>query len=88
MRVHGDVNINFEKLARSTDEFNAAQLRAVCVEASMITLREGLEWLSHEHSHSGIAEGKCLLSLFKWPVADDIIFLVQSKRKKDLIHFA
>lgn len=40
----------------------------------MITLREGSKWLSHEHSHSGIAEGKCLPSLFKWPEADDIIF--------------
>lgn len=27
MRVHGDVKINFEKLARSTDEFNVTQLR-------------------------------------------------------------
>lgn len=56
MTLAGDVN--FEELARSTDEFNAAQLKAVCVEAGMIALREGASKLSHEHFHSGIAEGE------------------------------
>lgn len=51
-------DVNFEELARSTDEFNGAQLKAVCVEAGMIALREGATRLSHEHFHSGIAEGK------------------------------
>lgn len=37
MNVAGDVN--FEELARSTDDFNAAQLKAVCVEAGMLALR-------------------------------------------------
>ena len=56
-------DVNFDELARSTDEFNAAQLKAVCVEAGMIALREGATRLSHEHFHSGIAEGmfNCLL---------------------------
>ncbi|KLO06985.1 26S proteasome subunit P45 [Schizopora paradoxa] len=54
MQLAGDVN--FEELARSTDEFNAAQLKAVCVEAGMIALREGASKLNHEHFHSGIAE--------------------------------
>ena len=58
MTVGSDVN--FEELARSTDEFNAAQLKAVCVEAGMIALREGASKLSHEHFHSGIAEGEYL----------------------------
>ncbi|KAL5501863.1 RPT5 [Sanghuangporus vaninii] len=49
-------DVNFEELARSTDEFNAAQLKAVCVEAGMIALREGASIISHEHFHSGIAE--------------------------------
>jgi SpoVK/Ycf46/Vps4 family AAA+-type ATPase len=31
-------DVNYEKLARSTDEFNDAQLKAVCVEADMIAL--------------------------------------------------
>ena len=51
-------DVNFEELARSTDEFNAAQLKAVCVEAGMIALREGSSSISHEHFHSGIAEGE------------------------------
>ncbi|KAI0689070.1 26S proteasome subunit P45 [Cytidiella melzeri] len=54
MSVSSD--INFEELARSTDEFNGAQLKAVCVEAGMIALREGATKLSHEHFLSGIAE--------------------------------
>ena len=37
MTVHPDVN--FEELARSTDDFNGAQLKAVCVEAGMLALR-------------------------------------------------
>ncbi|KAJ2916115.1 hypothetical protein MD484_g4290, partial [Candolleomyces efflorescens] len=49
-------DVNYEELARSTDEFNGAQLKAVCVEAGMIALREGATKLSHEHFLSGIAE--------------------------------
>ncbi|KIK57242.1 hypothetical protein GYMLUDRAFT_173292 [Collybiopsis luxurians FD-317 M1] len=49
-------DVNFEELARSTDEFNAAQLKATCVEAGMMALREGASKLSHEHFLSGIAE--------------------------------
>lgn len=37
MNVHPDVN--FEELARSTDDFNGAQLKALCVEAGMLALR-------------------------------------------------
>ncbi|KAK9987247.1 hypothetical protein SO802_032198 [Lithocarpus litseifolius] len=37
MNVHPDVN--FEELARSTDDFNGAQLKAVCVEAGMLAPR-------------------------------------------------
>ncbi|CAH7688652.1 ATP-dependent 26S proteasome regulatory subunit [Phakopsora pachyrhizi] len=48
--------VNFEELARSTDEFNAAQLRAVAVEAGMIALREGATEIHHEHFLSGILE--------------------------------
>ncbi|PPQ92831.1 hypothetical protein CVT25_004319 [Psilocybe cyanescens] len=49
-------SINYNELARSTDEFNAAQLKAVCVEAGMIGLREGATELTHEHFLSGISE--------------------------------
>src|SRR3984957_17238126 len=51
-------DVNFEELARSTDEFNGAQLKAVCVEAGMIALRESATKLGHEHFLSGIAEGE------------------------------
>ncbi|KAK6996245.1 hypothetical protein R3P38DRAFT_2566086 [Favolaschia claudopus] len=44
-------------LSGSTDEFNGAQLKAVCVEAGMIALREGATKLGHEHFLSGVAEG-------------------------------
>ncbi|RZR95672.1 hypothetical protein BHM03_00024538 [Ensete ventricosum] len=37
MNVHPDVN--FEGLARLTDGYNGAQLKAVCVEAGMLALR-------------------------------------------------
>ncbi|KAJ7581177.1 26S proteasome subunit P45 [Mycena floridula] len=49
-------DVNFDELARSTDEFNGAQLKAVCVEAGMIALREGASKLGHEHFLSGVAE--------------------------------
>lgn len=32
-------DVNFEELARSTDDFNGAQLKAVCIEAGMLALR-------------------------------------------------
>lgn len=81
--------VNFEELARSTDEFNGAQLKAVCVEAGMIALREGASQLNHEHFHSGIAEGTLYL-LWNTGMITDIFFwvLVQSKKKNDLMYFA
>ena len=48
--------VNFEELARSTDEMNGAQLKAVCVEAGMIALREGSKMIGHEHYLSGVLE--------------------------------
>ena len=78
--------VNFEELARSTDEFNGAQLKAVCVEAGMIALREGATKLNHEHYLSGIAEGE-------FPVMSRglmliMILAVQSKKKNTLMYFA
>ena len=85
MTVNSDVN--FEELARSTDEFNGAQLKAVCVEAGMIALREGATKLGHEHFLSGIAEGKedCTILV---GYAVDLLATVQSKKKNDLMYFA
>jgi len=54
MNVSKDVN--FEELARCTDDFNGAQLKAVCVEAGMIAMRrEGTE-LTHEDYMDAIIE--------------------------------
>ncbi|XP_065844924.1 26S proteasome regulatory subunit 6A-B-like [Oscarella lobularis] len=48
--------VNFEELARCTDDFNGAQLKAVCVEAGMIALRREAKKLSHEDYMEGIME--------------------------------
>lgn len=50
-----DADVNIEELARSTDGFNGAQLKAVCVEAGMIALRRGATELQHEDYVEGIA---------------------------------
>ena len=41
-------DVNFTELARSTDDFNGAQLKAVCVEAGMLALREERPEIIHE----------------------------------------
>lgn len=51
-----DEAVNYPELARSTDEFGGAQLKAVCVEAGMIALRKGMVKIGHEHYVDAIAE--------------------------------
>ncbi|MCJ1318494.1 26S proteasome regulatory subunit 6A [Xylographa vitiligo] len=51
-----DEAVNWAELARSTDEFGGAQLKAVCVEAGMIALRKGQVKIGHEHYVDAIAE--------------------------------
>lgn len=80
-------DVNYDELARSTDEFNGAQLKAVCVEAGMIALREGATKLGHEHFLSGISEGKNTFdgpATLLTPPCDT----VQSKKKNNLMYFA
>jgi 26S proteasome regulatory subunit T5 len=48
--------VNWNELARSTDEFGGAMLKAVCVEAGMIALRKGNAKISHEHYVDAIGE--------------------------------
>ena len=55
MNVNKD-DVNFEELARSTPEFNGAQLKAVCVEAGMVALRRGGTQLRHEDFVEGISQ--------------------------------
>ena len=54
MTVHDGVN--WGELARSTDEFGGAQLKAVCVEAGMIALRSGQAKITHEHYVDAVVE--------------------------------
>ncbi|KAK3649722.1 26S proteasome regulatory subunit 6A [Elasticomyces elasticus] len=61
LRIHSrkmtvDEGVNWMELARSTDEFGGAQLKAVCVEAGMIALRNGMNKISHEHYVDAISE--------------------------------
>ena len=41
-------DVNFEELARSSNEFNGAQMKAVCVEAGMRALARGGNWRQHQ----------------------------------------
>ena len=62
MKIHSkkmNVNledVNFEELARSTPDFNGAQVKAVCVEAGMCALRRGGTQIRHEDFNEGINE--------------------------------
>jgi 26S proteasome regulatory subunit T5 len=47
--------VNFEELSRSCDDFNGAQLKAVCVEAGMLALRREATEIKHEDFMEGIA---------------------------------
>ncbi|KAJ3002823.1 26S proteasome regulatory subunit 6A [Thoreauomyces humboldtii] len=49
-------DVNFDELARTCDEFNGAQCKAVCVEAGMIALRHGKSEITHEDFMEGINE--------------------------------
>jgi len=56
-KLHCDnESINWRELARSTDEFNGAQLKAVTVEAGMIALRNGKSIIRHEDFVEAIGE--------------------------------
>jgi len=48
--------VNFEELARCTEDFNGAQLKAVCVEAGMLALRRDGTQLTHEDFMEGVSE--------------------------------
>lgn len=61
MQIHSrkmNVNksVNFEELARCTDDFNGAQCKAVCIEAGMIALRRNATEVNHEDYMDAILE--------------------------------
>jgi 26S proteasome regulatory subunit T5 len=47
-------DVNFEELARSSVDFNGAQVKAICVEAGMCSLRRGGTQIRHEDFVEGI----------------------------------
>lgn len=54
MNVNQD-DVNYEELARSSQDFNGAQVKAICVEAGMCSLRRGGTQVRHEDFVEGIA---------------------------------
>ena len=75
-------DVNYDELARSTDEFNAAQLKAVCVEAGMVALREGATKLNHEHFLTGIAEAELpFVLLVSWIPSHAIRMQCKARRR-------
>ncbi|CEG50156.1 26s protease regulatory subunit 6a [Plasmopara halstedii] len=66
---------NFDELARSTDDFNGAQLKAVCVEAGMLALRRESNVIKHEDFMEGISLDNYdfeYFSLKRWPVCSSL----------------
>ena len=61
MNVRSDVN--FEELARSTDDFNGAQLKAVCVEAGMLALRRDATEVSYSRNSFVFCQSSYVLSI-------------------------
>jgi len=54
MRI--DSEVNFEEIARMTEDFNGAMLKAVCVEAGMVALKRNADYLHHEDYVEGLAQ--------------------------------
>ncbi|KAM0688460.1 26S proteasome regulatory subunit 6A [Conglomerata obtusa] len=48
--------VNYEELARSTEGFNGAQLKAVCVEAGVAAMRKDLDIIDQNNFMDGIQE--------------------------------
>ena len=51
-------DVNFDELARSTDDFNGAQCKAVCVESGMVALRREATLVTHEDFMDAILEAQ------------------------------
>jgi 26S proteasome regulatory subunit T5 len=55
-KMNVDEAVNYRELARSTEDFNGAMMKAVCVEAGMVALRRGADIIKHEDYVEGIAQ--------------------------------
>jgi len=97
LRIHSrkmtvEEGVNWQELARSTDEFGGAMLKAVCVEAGMIALRSGKVRVGHEHYVDAIAEVQakkkdtvCLLLLAMWLKSLILILLLGQFLRIDFV---
>ena len=61
MQIHSrkmnvSAGVNFQELARSTEDFNGAQCKAVCVEAGMIALRREATQVTHDDFVDAVLE--------------------------------
>ncbi|DAZ94984.1 TPA: hypothetical protein N0F65_000616 [Lagenidium giganteum] len=76
--------VNFDELARCTDDFNGAQLKAVCVEAGMLALRRESNIIKHEDFMEGIgvvsAKKKASLHSFDEDRRSSSSYLIPSLR--------
>jgi len=55
-KMNVSTDVNFPELARCTEDFNGAQMKAVCVEAGMQALRRNSTIIEHEDYMEGIAQ--------------------------------
>lgn len=61
MQIHSrkmnvSAGVNFQELARCTEDFNGAQCKAVCVEAGMIALRREAVQVTHDDFMDAVLE--------------------------------
>ena len=78
-------------VCRCTDDFNGAQLKAVCVEAGMIALRRKAEELSHEDYMDGKWGGVVFRDMHDLSLSLSLslgILEVQAKKKTNLVYYA
>uniref|UniRef100_A0A915DJF3 Cadherin domain-containing protein n=1 Tax=Ditylenchus dipsaci TaxID=166011 RepID=A0A915DJF3_9BILA len=68
--------VNFEELARCTDDFNGAQCKAVCVESGMIALRRNSSEITHEDCMDAILEAS-LQNSTEYFTSKNICFFVR-----------
>lgn len=54
--IYDKEGVNFDELARMTQDFNGAQMKAISVEAGMIALRRESKQLEHEDFVEGVAQ--------------------------------
>lgn len=82
-----DDAVNWPELARSTDEFGGAQLKAVCVEAGMIALRKGMVKIGHEHYVDAIAEVQAKKKVSRLPLQARASESSERKKQEGLTPF-